>query len=335
MTALIIEWTGQGGLAESARAWFDQGKAVGRRCTVLTTLGGALSGSDVVGLERGRSMTGYAHQVDLVQLAEQYVLRNAPKVVVVMGYVMPHEEQRVADAASEVGARLVQVVYMPRPMFFSRGSSIGLRKLLRSADVLVAHSDHVADRLRPKGTQRLIRTPFPPFDPSKGVLGSPPAEPDLVEPETPQVVIDSTGVGRSELSALVAELDGDPRWTVVVPPEPDPSVPIATQYEWIRTVGTALAVVVPSTMPFGNMMTSVAMGLGAVPLVRDVGSQAEQIGRGEAGILLPEHSAPPEWRAAVESLLDRDTLERLVGAGFDLVEAQQAAFEATAREVLS
>ncbi len=194
MTVLIIDWTGVGGIAEATRSWYAQGREVGRHCTVLTTLGGVLTGSDVIGLERGRTITGYSHQVDMVQLAVEYIRRNSPKVVLVQGYVMPHEEQRVADAAHQVGARLVQVVYMPRPFFFSKSSSIGLRKLLRSADVLVAHADHVADRLKPRGNQRLVRSPFPPFEMSTGMLGSPPGDPEVPEPKDAQLVVDVDGV---------------------------------------------------------------------------------------------------------------------------------------------
>lgn len=334
MTVLIIDWTGVGGTAEATRSWYAQGLAAGRHCTVLTTLGGVLAGSDVIGLERGRSLTGYTHQVDLVQLAVEYIRRSSPKVVLVQGYVMPHEEQRVADAAHEVGSRLVQVVYLPRPFFFSKSSSIGLRKLLRSADILVAHADHVADRLKPRSGQRLVRCPFPPFEMSTGMLGSPPEEPPVPEPRDSQLVVDLDGVHRSELSGLVDAFRADGRWQLELAEPPSKSVALALQRDWLSTVGESRAALVPSASPWGNITTAVALGLGVVPVVRDVGAQAEQIAHGAAGILVPEGAHGAEWVAACEPLTDDQTVERLIAAGFELTEQQSAAFAAAAREVL-
>ncbi len=91
---------------------------------------------------------------------------------------------------------------------------------------------------------------------------------------------------------------------------------------------------IPSSSPWGNITTAVALGLGVVPVVRDVGAQAEQIAHGAAGILVPDDARPSDWVAACESLADGDTVERLVAAGFELVEAQSAAFSAAARDVL-
>ncbi len=334
MTVLIIDWAGVGGTAEATRSWYAQGRKVGRKCTVLTTLGGVLVGSDVIGLERGRSITGYSHQVDMVQLAAEYIRRNSPKVVLVQGYVMPHEEQRVADAAHEVGSRLVQVVYMPRPFFFSKGSSIGLRKLLRSADVLVAHADHVAERLRPRGDQRLVRTPFPPFEMSTGMLGSPPEEPPVPEPKDTQLVVDIDTVHRSELTGLQDAFRARGHWSLALPDRPRQDQALAGQHDWLCTVGESRAALIPSASPWGNIMAAVAMGVGVVPVVRDVGAQAEQLGHGAAGILVPEHARPADWVAACEQLRDDETVERLIAAGFELIEAQSAAFADAARDVL-
>lgn len=334
MTVLIIDWTGVGGTAEATRSWYAQGLAVGRQCTVLTTLGGVLVGSDVIGLERGPSLTGYSHQVDLVQLAVEYIRRHSPKVVVVQGYVMPHEEQRVANAAHEAGSRLVQVVYLPRPFFFSKRSSIGLRKLLRSADILVAHADHVADRLKPRAGQRLVRAPFPPFEMSTGKLGSPPEEPPVPEPKDSQLVVDPDAVHRSDLSGLVEAFRSDGRWHLEVADPPSEDVALALQRDWLGVVGESRAALIPSGSPWGNIMTSVALGLGVVPVVRDVGAQAEQIGHGAAGILVPEGAGPRDWVKACEPLTDDDTVERLVAAGFELTEQQAAAFAAGAQDVL-
>ena len=335
MTVLMIDWPGVGGTAEATRSWYAQATAIGRKCTVLTTLGGVLVGSDVIGLERGRSITGFSHQVDMVQLASDYIRRHSPRVVLVQGYVVPHEEQKVADAAHEVGARLVQVVYMPRPFFFSKGSSFGLRKLLRSADVLVAHADHVAERLRPRAGQRLVRAPFPPFEMSTGMLGSPPGEPEVPEPKDTQLVVDVDTVPRSELHGLQDAFRDDGHWTLALPEPPSQAVALAVQRDWLSTVGESRAALIPSTSPWGNITASVAMGLGVVPVVRDLGAQAEQIGHGAAGILVPEHASARDWVTACEQLHDNDTVERLISAGFELVETQSAGFAAAARDVLS
>ena len=334
MTVLIIDWTGVGGTAEATRSWYAQGLAAGRHCTVLTTLGGVLAGSDVIGLERGRSLTGYTHQVDMVQLAVEYIRRNSPKVVLVQGYVMPHEEQRVADAAHEVGSRLVQVVYLPRPFFFSKSSSIGLRKLLRSADILVAHADHVADRLKLGSGQRLVRSPFPPFEMSTGMLGSPPGEPEVPEPKDSQLVVDQDSVHRSELSRLIDAFRADGRWSLELAEPPRQDVALALQRDWLTTVGESRAALIPSASPWGNITVAAALGLGVVPVVRDVGAQAEQVAHGAAGILVPEGAGARDWVVACEQLADDDTVERLVSAGFELTEQQAAAFAAAARDVL-
>ena len=112
-------------------------------------------------------------------------------------------------------------------------------------------------------------------------------------------------------------------------------VALASQRTWIDTIGESRAALIPSTSPFGNIMASVAMGLGVVPVVRDVGAQSEQIGRGTAGILVHERARPQDWVAACEQLHDDETVERYIGAGFDLIERQSAGFAAAVRDVLT
>ncbi len=335
MTVLIIEWSGLDGIAEATRSWYVQGREVGRHCTVITTLGGVLEGADVVGIERGRAITGYTHQVELVQLAVEYIRRHTPKVVVLQGYALPHEEQRVITAARAVGARVVLVVYMPKPPFLSVRTSVGLRKLLRSADVLVAHADNVAAELRPRGDQRVVQAPFPPFEMSAGSLGSPSTDHPVPEPVEQQLVLDVDAASKSDVAGLVDAFGADGSWSVVVPDAPRHDVALATQRSWLDTVGASRAALVPSTSPFGNVMTSVAMGLGVVPVVRDIGAQAEQIGRGTAGILVPADATPRDWVALCDQLRDDEFVEDKVAKGFDLIDEQAAAFAAAARDVLS
>jgi hypothetical protein len=341
VSVLIIDWTGEGGIAEATRSWYSQARVVGRRCTVITTLGRALSGSDVIGLDAGTGMAGYSHQVGLVQLAEQFVRKHAPRVVVVQGYVMPHEEQRVVTACRSVGARLVQIVYTPRPAFLTRGSSIGLRKLLRSANVLVTHTDFVASRLKPGPRQRLERIPFPPFDAANAVLGSPPPETSADHPafgafaRGPVSFVADADVGAGAEAAAVADsLAGDERWTVAVPAPPDARRPLVAERAWMDAVTSARGVLVPSRNPYGNLMTSVAVASGVVPVVANAPVLLHQIGNGRAGIAVPANPTPKDWVSACERLLDDAEFLELSLGGNEVVAEQRAEFTAAATNLL-
>lgn len=347
MTVLIVDWHAEGGIAEATRAWYNHGRRVGRRCNVVSVVGRSLRGTDVIGVEGRNSPTGYMQHVALVELAEGYIRKYTPEVVLLQGYVMPHEELRVARAANDTGAKLIQVVFTPRPAFFSKGSSIGLSRLLRSADTLVAHTQYVHDRLRPRIRQRTTLTPFPLAADTVGALGAPNEEimaPGLFarppRPE-PSVVIDSTYCGEPKATALAAAIrtapvpDGERPWEVTVLSPPRKRVPLALQREWIEPVRHATAALIPEASPYGTELASVALSRGVVPIVPDSAASTEQIGDSRAGILLPADPVEGDWLDALESLRDPEYFGDRMKAGDDLLSDHHADFMAEANELLS
>lgn len=341
MGVVIVDWRGRGGIARTTLAWAASAERHGAVPTVITSAGDELVGSHVIGVERGSKLRRFSTHLDLVRLAEEYVRRHAPRTVVLQNYVVPNEEQRVADAARAVGARLIMVPHVERPHPLTVGSSYGLRKLLRTATDLVAHSDHVADRLPRRPRQRVQVVPLPPPDLTTHVPGQElDGGIDLVARECGDahraIMISRarryTGAARTIEHLAEQCPDG---WCVVatgadahavgrgVAAVPTPS----SRRDLYATVRASRALLVPQRLATQSPSVPLAHRLGVVPIVTDVGGLAQQVRDGDAGILLPRQASTSDWREALERLDDEVEFDQLRAAGFVAADADARAFD--------
>lgn len=351
MSVVIIDWRALGGVARTTLAWAATAERHGALPTVITPQGRELVGSQVIGVDARSRLGRFVSHLDLVQLSIDYIKRHAPRVVVLQNYVMPNEEQRVADAARKVGARLVMVPFIERPHPMMIASSYGLRRLLRTATDVVAHSEYVAQRLPTRARQRIQVVPLPPpeltthvpgqelsggVDLALGAHGATLGGAGVVVGLHRALMIGRLGrqssAGRTLDQLAVARPD---RWCITALGAHEESVdrgvvsfPAApARRDLYATVRASRAVLVPQRLASQSSAVPMAHRLGAVPVVTDVGGLAQQVLGGDAGILLPRHASATAWGEALERLDDDHEFERLRANGYAAADEASAAFE--------
>ena len=145
---VMTEWLGRGGIAHTAEAWVTELGAVGSAPHLVTCAGRELAGVvDGAEAASGRGGALGAH-VAVVRATVRALSERRPSFLVLHGSVLPQLELAAVRAAHRVGAAVVLVAHEPGVGRPTPGSARAYARLVRSADVVVCHSEYVADRLR-------------------------------------------------------------------------------------------------------------------------------------------------------------------------------------------
>lgn len=310
-SVLLVDWLGRGGIAQAGSNWAAELRAAGRVVTVVTRGGRELGDlvPGVTGAGEGKGQLA-AHRA-VVEAAAQAIRDRRPSTVVVQNYVLPVLEQPVYRAANDVGARLVVVIHDHRLHTLLAGNRVGLRRNLRRADVVAAHSQFVAGAVGRTSGRPVTVLPLPlhlvMFSPEAGAGGpSRPAGADLTAVHFGILKRSYKGTG------LVTELatGGVPGWrfTLVGAGAP-PSVPRATTVprfveagELMELVAGADVAVLPYSMATQSGAVALAQALGTAPVASAVGGIPEQIVDGETGRLVPAGAGLETWRGVLAEL---------------------------------
>jgi glycosyltransferase involved in cell wall biosynthesis len=322
MSVVIVDWLGRGGIAQTSEAWAIELGATGVEVVVVTRPDRELgSGSVAVDAAPSRGGRLAAHRL-VAQHAARRIRDLRPRVVVVQNYVVPLLERPVFDAARSVGARMVVVVHDHHLHTALAGTRTGLRRELRRADAVVAHTNYVADGVRaycgrdvhvvahPVQVGMLRHDAMPADLPDDGRLhavtfgvlkrsykGS---------PVVAQLAVD--GVAGWSFVAVGAGAPEDARGIVAVPGYAPPG-------RLTSIVATTDVTLAPYTHATQSGVVVLAHVLGSVPVASAVGGIPEQIADGVDGLLVAPDAPVGSWRAALDRLRDDDVRKAMAVAG--------------------
>ncbi|HEX2577201.1 MAG TPA: hypothetical protein VHK88_12685, partial [Aquihabitans sp.] len=245
-------------------------------------------------------------------------------------------------AARAVGARLVFVVHDHQHHTRTSGTHLGLRRQVRRADVLLAHSRFVADRVAARFGRRPALMPQP--VPVAMVRLPAPSTPVLPEPEGRRAlhfgVLSRRSTKGTDIAVAVAE-GGVPGWEFAFLGVQAPDVPGARSVdrfldadEMVDAVRSSTASLLPYRMASQSGAVVLAQALGSVPIACRVGGLGEQIDHGRTGLLLEPSATPARWARSLQDLDDGGAAE-LAAAAHRSVWAQHERFAVEAARVVA
>lgn len=343
MSVLLVDWLGRGGIAQTAEAWAVELRAAGRDVEVVTRADREL-GSGMVAV-RGVAATGgrlRAHAA-VVRAAAAEIRRRRPRVVVIQNYVIPALEAPVHRAAAAVGARTVVVVHDHRLHSRVAGTRAGLRRHLRAADLVVAHTNFVAAAVRDYTGRRdvtVIPHPVP-----VGMLHHPRSVPPVLDvPDAARLAI-HFGVlkRRYKGTAVVTQMAtaGVPGWIfAVLGVGASARGPVLAAPGFLApgalcgAVARSHATLLPYTIASQSGAVVLAQVLGSVPVASAVGGIPEQIVDGDTGVLVPPGATADRWRSALADL-DESPRAAMAARAQARVWADHAVFASRVTEICS
>ncbi len=327
MDALVVDWLGRGGIAQTAEAWSVELEAAGVEATIITRGGRELDGSGRTLSPAGGGPAPLAH-LRLCRFTAQQVRARRPDVVVVQNYVIPPLEEVVHRAAREVGARVVFVLHDDRHHERGEGVHLGLARQLRRADLVVTHSAAVAASV---GRDDVITIPHPV---PVGMLRERRPNPLRAPSDRPLAL--HFGVLRRAYKgtdAVVALAAVQPRWSFAFAGVGAPRVEgcesldrFLEPAELVAAVQAADAVVLPYRHTTQSGAVVLAQLCGTPPVVSAVDGIVEQVEDGRTGLLVPPGAGVERWRAALDDLSDPKRRRELGRSGRDAVLARHEDF---------
>ncbi len=342
MSVVLVDWLGRGGIAQMSEAWALELDRAGHPVEVVTRAGREL-GSGAVAVHAAPAVPGRvrAHRA-VVAAAATRIRETRPKCVVIQNYVIPTLERPVVRAARAAGAKVVLVVHDDKLHTWRAGTRAGMRGLLRGADRVVVHTEHVGAGVRAfagRDDVDVIPLPVP-----LGLLRHP------VEPFTRPpggLVCAHFGVLHRKYkgTALVEDLarTGVPGWQFAVfgrgAPVPTSGLTTLPGYLSPGALVGAVSETDVTILPYRRATQSgavvVAHVLGSVPVASAVGGIPEQIADGVDGILVPAAAGVDAWRDVLVRLADDGTREAMAAAGTARAWDDHARFVAAIGELVS
>jgi glycosyltransferase involved in cell wall biosynthesis len=335
-SVLLVDWLGRGGIAQTTEAWALELSARGDAVDVVTRPGRELGSGvvDVCAAPHARGKLG-AHRA-VARAAAARIRETRPDWVVVQNYVVPILEEPVYRAARDADARLAVVVHDHRLHTRAAGTRAGLRRNLAQADVLVAHTHFVAERVAERTGRDVVVVPHPvPI----GLLWHARTVPAALEDDSSgrrwcahfgvlrrrykgTALVESlaaAGVDGWRFAILGAETGATDDAVFRLVGYVDPGV-------LVGAVGTTDATLVPYRLATQSGVVVLAQALGSVPVATRVGGLPEQIDDGVDGVLVAPDAGIDEWRAVLAALADDDHRKAMAAAGEERVWADHQAF---------
>lgn len=316
MRAVVIDWLGRGGIAQTSAVWARELRRFGVEVVVVTRPGRDLrSDVEVSAVATGGSIGRVISHRSVVHAAEDVIMRARPDVVVVQNYLLPFLEARVFDAAQSVGALVAFVIHDHRLHTWQAGMRWGLRKNLVRADMVLAHSGFVARNLADLGEVEVEIVPLPRV---VGALASTDPVPLLPAGQDGDRLALHFGVvkrgykGVEVIQAMSAE--GLPGWRFgcvgVGSPVGSPglsAIPrFLTEGELAAVVAASDVSLLPYRLATQSGAVALAQSVGSVPIASAVGGIPEQIRHGETGLLVAPGAPASDWLSLLRGIGSAD-----------------------------
>ncbi len=311
---VIVDWLGRGGIAQCSVEWLRAGSDA----VLWTRSGREISGPSVTSFAVKGS--GLRAHIGLVQQMARALRQARPRAVVIQNFLVPPIDRIVHEAARRAGASVVFVVHDHRLHSLAAGTQLGLTGLLRSADVVAAHSHFVAEALRRLGVRSPDVLPLPIHH---AVVDAPPGEPVVDVPSGRLLALHFGVVKRRYKGADVlrglARMAGGGLWSfasVGVGATASENLAAVDRFlgpgDLMATIASADAIVLPYR--FATQSGAVALGqaAGKAVIASAVGGIPEQINEGRTGFLVPAGAGMSVWHRVLSTLED-ETLRLRVG----------------------
>jgi len=325
-SVLLVDWLGRGGIAQTTEAWALELGARDYDVAIVTRPGRDLG----VGARMSEARTPRgrlrAHAA-VVAAARDRIRAWRPDWVVIQNYVVPALERPVFRAARAAGARVAVVVHNDQPHSRTTGTGAGLRRNLDQADVVLAHTEFVADRVSRAAKREVLVVPHPlPI----GLLAHDRRVPDWMA-EQPAArsrwcvhfgTVGQRYKGTGIVRQMAAGRGGEWRFVVAGAGAGSYAGENVVALDGYVEPGVLTGVVSASDVtlaPYRHATQSgvvvLAHALGSVPIATAVGGIPEQVTHGVDGILVPPDSDVTVWAAALEQLADDELRKDLARAG--------------------
>lgn len=306
---VIVDWLGRGGIAQISDVWRLE---LGRRdldVVVVTRPNRELKDTAALPPASVSASGRLRAHWQVARRAAAVIASLRPTTVVVQNFVIPIFERIVHDAARRSGAQLIFVIHDHRLHSRFAGMHLGLTKLQGAADVVVAHSVYVGDRVAQAASRPVDVIPLPV---QIGMLDDARPVQPLLEHDRPLAlhfgVVKRQYKGTRIVEALAAE--SVPGWTFGVAgvgaPAPNPHLQSIPRFlsagELCSLVADAAATLLPYTLATQSGAVVLSQALGAVPVASAVGGIPEQIEDDVTGILVGAEGLVDEWRQALDRL---------------------------------
>ncbi|MHB1487045.1 MAG: glycosyltransferase [Acidimicrobiales bacterium] len=332
---VIVDWLGRGGITQTTEAWVEA--LADRNPLVVTRSGRDLSGRPDV-IEAGGSQQALAAHWTLARRAAGLIRSEHPSLVVIQNYVIPPLEAQVHRAARAVGAKVVFVVHDHQLHGRTAGTRAGLRSQIAHADVVIAHSRYVANRVGVSGVSVL---PLPVQVGMVALAGATTAGATTAGATTAGATtagvrsspVDSSrrmalhfGVIRRDYkgtdTVLRLAASGILGWRFVVagkgtPPTARGVEAVEGYLDSARLVGllcSATAVLLPYRFATQSGAVALAQSVGCVCVVAGVGGIPEQVADGSTGVLVAADAPDQVWRDALVGLEDEGRRSMIAAA---------------------
>ena len=330
MSAVVIDWLGRGGIAQTTPAWVDGLRAAGHDTIVVTRGGRELAGPNVIA--PSEAVHPILTHRRVAALAAATILEREPDLVVVQNYVLPPLEAPLDRAIRRTGTRSIVVMHDHRLHSPLAGTRAGLRRRLDHAELVVTHSRFVAEAVAAfAGRPDIASVALPlPTDLINRLPGH------CVLPETTDATALLFGIVKRRYKGIdvVRDLaaEGVAGWRFaaagVGAPTTTPGIVGVSGFlpaaDLVATVASARAAVLPYRIASQSAAVVLAQSLGTIPVATAVGGIPEQITSGVDGILVPEGASVDEWRHALQSI--PEALDDLGPAAVARVHAADRAF---------
>lgn len=317
-SVVLVDWLGRGGIAQTSESWAIELERAGRSVEVITRSGRELGAGIAVVSRAQESRNALFSHWSLCRYAAERIQTIRPDVVVVQNYVVPMLEGVVHRAARRVGASVVFVVHDHRHHEWREGAHLGLERMVRCADRVVAHSAAVASAL---GRSDVVVLPLPVQLGLVDLVGVSPIDAVPERLLALQIGILNRAYKGVDLGKALAE-HGAPGWAFAFAGVGAPSCRGAQSVdrfldadELVAAVTCSDAVLLPYRHATQSGAVVLAQACGTAVVASAVDGIVEQVEHGETGLLVPADSEVPAWRDALETLADPATRSRLGEAG--------------------
>jgi glycosyltransferase involved in cell wall biosynthesis len=318
MSTVIVDWLGRGGIAQCTAAWADTLRDDGQDVRVVTRAGRDLDGwTGSVVHARDHRLRLVAHR-EVVRAAVDTIANVQPRQVVVQNYVVPLLERPLLRAARRAGSTSVLVVHDHHLHSRLAGLEWGMGALVRDADVLVAHSEYVADSLRRRfGRADVAVLPLPTYTTMLAAegghtLASAPADLRLAV----HFGVVRRGYKGTDVVLRLAETAPD-GWGFAIIGRGAPGAARNVQgvdgyvaaADLVATVRRSAVTLLPYRFATQSAAVVLAQSLGSIPVVSAVGGIPEQVRDGETGLLVAPDAGVDAWRNALRTLAEPGRIE--------------------------